>query len=95
VPAIQELAKSFRKKANADVDFLNLVQDVNLSPEEEIQVFHIIQESLYNIAKHARARHVVVTFDLRERPVHRQRRRRWRRRAEEERSPPPWARASA
>src|SRR5512147_2597177 len=64
VPAIQELAKSFRKKANADVDFLNLVQDVSLSPDEEIQVFHIIQESLYNIAKHARARHVVITFDL-------------------------------
>ncbi|NDP46918.1 MAG: histidine kinase, partial [Sulfuriferula multivorans] len=64
VPAIQELAKGFRKKANADVDFLNLVQDVSLSPDEEIQVFHIIQESLYNIAKHARARHVVITFDL-------------------------------
>jgi len=64
VPAIQELAWSFRKRANADVDFLNLVQDVNLSPDEEIQVFHIIQESLYNIAKHARARHVVITLDL-------------------------------
>ena len=64
VPAIQELAKSFRKKANADVDFLNLAQDVSLTPDEEIQVFHIIQESLYNIAKHARARHVVITFDL-------------------------------
>jgi two-component system nitrate/nitrite sensor histidine kinase NarX len=64
VPAIQELAKSFRKKANADVDFLNLVQDVTLTPDEEIQVFHIIQESLYNIAKHARARHVVITLDL-------------------------------
>ncbi|MDO9466806.1 MAG: GAF domain-containing protein [Thiobacillus sp.] len=63
VPAIQELAKSFRKKANADVDFLNLVQEVNLTPDEEIQVFHIIQESLYNIAKHARARHVVITLD--------------------------------
>ncbi|MDP3123618.1 MAG: GAF domain-containing protein [Thiobacillus sp.] len=63
VPAIQELAKSLRKKANADVDFLNLVQEVNLTPDEEIQVFHIIQESLYNIAKHARARHVVITFD--------------------------------
>jgi two-component system nitrate/nitrite sensor histidine kinase NarX len=46
------------------VDFLNLVQDVQLTPDEEIQVFHIIQESLYNIAKHARARHVVITFDL-------------------------------
>ena len=64
VPAIQELAKSFRKKANADVDFLNLAQDVSLTPDEEIQVFHIIQESLYNIAKHARARQVVITFDL-------------------------------
>ncbi len=66
VPALQELVASFRKKANADVDFLNIAQDVVLTPEEEIQVFHIIQESLYNICKHARARHVVVTLDLHE-----------------------------
>ena len=64
VPALQEMVESFRKKANADVDFLNVAQDVVLTPEEEIQVFHIIQESLYNICKHARARHVVVTLDL-------------------------------
>lgn len=66
VPALQEMAESFSKKANADVDFLNVAQDVVLTPEEEIQVFHIIQESLYNICKHARARHVVVTLDLHE-----------------------------
>ena len=64
VPAMQEMVESFRKKANADVDFLNMAQDVVLTPEEEIQVFHIIQESLYNICKHARARHVIVTLDL-------------------------------
>ena len=64
VPALQEMAQSFSKKANADVDFLNVAQDVVLTPEEEIQVYHIIQESLYNICKHARARHVVVTLDL-------------------------------
>jgi two-component system nitrate/nitrite sensor histidine kinase NarX len=64
VPALQELAESFSKKANADVDFLNVAQDVVLTPEDEIQVYHIIQESLYNICKHARARHVVVTLDL-------------------------------
>lgn len=64
VPALQDLAESFSKKANADVDFLNLTQDVMLTPEEEVQVFHIIQEALYNISKHARARHVVVTLDL-------------------------------
>lgn len=64
VPALQDLVESFRKKANADVDFLNVAQDIVLTPEEEIQVFHIIQESLYNISKHARARHVVVTLDL-------------------------------
>ncbi|MCP5279902.1 MAG: GAF domain-containing protein [Thiobacillus sp.] len=64
VPALQELAESFSKKANADVDFLNVAQDVVLAPEDEIQVYHIIQESLYNICKHARARHVVVTLDL-------------------------------
>lgn len=66
VPALRELVTSFRKKANADVDFLNIAQDVALTPEEEIQVFHIIQESLYNICKHARARHVIVTLDLHE-----------------------------
>jgi len=66
VPALQDLAESFGKKANADVDFLNVAQDVVLTPEEEIQVFHIIQEALYNISKHARARHVVVTLDLHE-----------------------------
>jgi len=64
VPALREMVESFRKKANADVDFLNVAQDVVLTPEEEIQVFHIIQESLYNICKHARARHVIVTLDL-------------------------------
>ncbi len=66
VPALQELAESFSKKANADVDFLNVAQDVVLTPEDEIQVYHIIQESLYNICKHARARHVVVTLDLKD-----------------------------
>lgn len=64
VHALQEMVESFRKKANADVDFLNIAQDVVLTPDEEIQVFHIIQESLYNICKHARARHVIVTLDL-------------------------------
>lgn len=64
VPALSEMAQSFSKKANADVDFLNIAQDVVLTPEDEIQVFHIIQESLYNICKHARARHVIVTLDL-------------------------------
>ena len=64
IPALQEMAQSFSKKANADVDFLNVAQDVVLTPDEEIQVYHIIQESLYNICKHARARHVVVTLDL-------------------------------
>jgi two-component system nitrate/nitrite sensor histidine kinase NarX len=64
VPALTEMVKSFRQKTNADVDFLNLAQDVALSPDVEVQVFHIIQEALYNISKHARARHVVVTLDL-------------------------------
>ncbi len=64
VPALQEMVASFRKKANADVELLNVAEDVVLTPEEEIQVFHIIQESLYNICKHARARHVIVHLDL-------------------------------
>ena len=85
VPAIQELAKSFRKKANADVDFLNLVQDVSLVARRgNPGLPHHPGIALQHRQARPRAprRHHLRPG---RRPVHRQRRRRRRRRAEEER----------
>ena len=39
------------------------MQNLNLSDQQEVQVFHIVQEALANIAKHSMARHAVLTID--------------------------------
>lgn len=41
---------------------LNVTGDIHLAPGDEAVVFRILQESLNNVAKHARAREVVVTL---------------------------------
>jgi hypothetical protein len=37
--------------------------NLDLNDEQEIQVFHIVQEALANTAKHSMARHAVVSID--------------------------------
>ncbi|WP_034386780.1 GAF domain-containing sensor histidine kinase [Deinococcus sp. YIM 77859] len=41
---------------------LNVTGDIHLAPGDEAMVFRILQESLNNVAKHARAREVTVTL---------------------------------
>ncbi len=57
-PAIQGLIDRFRSESGISVFFQNECMDVNLSPIYEVQVLHIIQESLANIRKHSEAQHV-------------------------------------
>lgn len=64
VPALNDLIASFCGKAQASVEFDNRVPDLNLTPEQEVQVFHIVQEALANICKHARASHVRVAIEV-------------------------------
>lgn len=64
--AVDDLLAHFCDKTNASVDLVNQAPNFHLTPEQEIQAFHIIQEALTNICKHANARHVCVTIDKRE-----------------------------
>jgi len=58
VPALQDLLAGACKKTEARVDFVNHTQGLNLTPDQEVQVFHIVQEPLANICKHSRARNI-------------------------------------
>ena len=66
IPALQDVIKSFCEKSSADMNFVNFTQDLNLTPDQEVQVFHIVQEALINICKHAHAHHVHLTMAQKE-----------------------------
>ena len=42
---------------------LEIAEDVNLGPDEEIEVFRIVQEGLANVRRHAHARHAEVRIE--------------------------------
>ena len=58
IPALQDVIDNFSGRTGIKVEFANLAPDMNLTPDQEVQVFHIVQEALANVSKHARARHV-------------------------------------
>jgi two-component system nitrate/nitrite sensor histidine kinase NarX len=46
------------------------VADLRLSPEQEVQVYRIVQEALANVVKHAGARSARVVIERRARRLH-------------------------
>ena len=58
--ALAASADSFRRSSGADIDFVNELPGLALQAEQETQVFHIVQEALSNIARHARASHALL-----------------------------------
>ena len=48
---------AFRRGGDTELDFINDWPGLRLGAEQELQVFHIVQEALNNIRRHARARH--------------------------------------
>lgn len=60
LPALQDLLDGTRKKTDAQINFINQIQTLNLTPNQEVQVFHIVQEALANIYKHAHARNILL-----------------------------------
>jgi two-component system, NarL family, nitrate/nitrite sensor histidine kinase NarX len=57
VHALGACSESFRRSSGAELAFVNELPSLKLAPEREAQVFHIVQEALTNVARHAAAKH--------------------------------------
>jgi two-component system, NarL family, nitrate/nitrite sensor histidine kinase NarX len=55
--ALSETSSRFLDRTGIALEFVNDAPDLCLPPEREIEVFHIVQESLANICRHAHAKH--------------------------------------
>lgn len=55
--ALEATTEQFRRRSSAALDYVNQLPGLRLAPEQEAQVFHIVQEALNNVARHAGARH--------------------------------------
>ncbi len=64
--ALDEAVAGFREMGEIDVDFDNRVACLRLSPEQQLQVFHVVSEALANVMKHAKARNCRLTIDERD-----------------------------
>ena len=62
--ALQTLTEQFCLRNNIDLEYINRVAHLELPLEHEIQVYHIIQEALSNVATHSGAAHARLTVDF-------------------------------
>ena len=62
--ALQGIVEEFRHRNGITLEYINLVANLELPLEYEIQVSHIVQEALANIAKHSGATHARLVVDL-------------------------------
>ena len=60
VAALERLADSFAEQSGISVDFQAALADERLPDEAETALYRIVQESLTNVVKHARARRVSI-----------------------------------
>ncbi len=60
--ALQGVADGYFDRVGISLEIRNLAHGLNLSDEQEVQVFYIIQEALANIAKHSMARRAIVSI---------------------------------
>ena len=60
IPATETLIERFRNESGINVYFQNQCPELKLPPIHEVQVLHIIQESLSNAHKHSQAKNVRV-----------------------------------
>jgi two-component system sensor histidine kinase UhpB len=63
VSALTELARRFESQSGIEVAHRFAGDLPGLSEESELAVYRVTQESLTNVARHARARHVSVTLE--------------------------------
>jgi signal transduction histidine kinase len=68
VPALDRLIDNFREQTGIGLDFLADMDD-RLPPELETAIYRIVQESLTNVVKHARATNVSIVLRRQENAV--------------------------
>jgi two-component system nitrate/nitrite sensor histidine kinase NarX len=56
VPALETMVRRANQEQGLAVFFHNDCDDLRVTPAQEIQIYHIVQEALINIRKHANAR---------------------------------------
>jgi signal transduction histidine kinase len=66
VAALERLAASFAEQTGISVDFQTALADERLPEEVETALYRIVQESLTNVVKHARARRVSILLARKE-----------------------------
>jgi two-component system nitrate/nitrite sensor histidine kinase NarX len=64
VPALRDLVEGFGAQTGIHAEFHNRGPEPELTPEQELHVYHVVQEALTNAAKHARAKNIHVVMDL-------------------------------
>ena len=60
--ALRETARTFFERTGVVLEFKNDVPELHLPVGREVQVFHIVQEALANICRHANARRACLTL---------------------------------
>jgi signal transduction histidine kinase len=69
VPALERLAESFAEGTDVRIDFHSALGEARLPSEVETALYRVVQESLTNIVKHAKARNVSVSIARRQSTV--------------------------
>jgi two-component system nitrate/nitrite sensor histidine kinase NarX len=63
--AVQVLAAEFRQRAGIPLQVQHEAPELGLTSEQEVQVFHIVQEALANVGRHAQAKQAWLTLSHR------------------------------
>lgn len=61
--ALRALDRNFKERTGIVLAYDNRITDLRLSPEQETQVFHILQEALANVARHSGATRARLTLE--------------------------------
>ena len=64
VHAFEEIAARFHDRNGISLEFENRIPDLNLTVDQEVQVFHIVQEALANVVRHSGAGHARLDLEL-------------------------------
>jgi two-component system nitrate/nitrite sensor histidine kinase NarX len=62
--ALKEIAAGYFDRTGIRLDFENRIPDLNLTVDQEVQVFHILQEALSNVARHSGAKNAWLTLEV-------------------------------